>query len=100
MDGQTREQEKRGTGFLDSQEAFYRMSKLPKKEFLKQNLFQNQDGIALVVYIFVMMAMAAMAMAALQMTSLDLQTSIFLNSFLWQFLLHIVRFLRHHVCLV
>ena len=51
------------------------MSKLPKQEFSKQNLFQNQDGVALVVYIFVMMAMAAMAMAALQMTNLDLQTS-------------------------
>ena len=75
MDRQTGEQEKRGTGFLDSQEAFYRMSKLPKQEFSKQNLFQNQDGVALVIYIFVMMAMAAMAMAALQMTNLDLQTS-------------------------
>ena len=51
------------------------MSKLPKQEFSKQNLFQNQDGVALVGYIFVMMAMAAMAMAALQMTNLDLQTS-------------------------
>jgi hypothetical protein len=51
------------------------MSKLPKQESSKQNIFQNQDGIALVVYIFIMMAMAAMAMAALQMTSLDLQTS-------------------------
>ncbi|MCL0046131.1 hypothetical protein M1N16_07920 [Nitrospinaceae bacterium] len=51
------------------------MSKLPNKEYSMRKLFQNQDGIALVVYIFVMMAMAAMAMAALQMTSLDLQTS-------------------------
>jgi hypothetical protein len=51
------------------------MSKLPKQEFSKRKLLQNQDGIALVVYIFVMMAMAAMAMAALQMTNLDLQIS-------------------------
>jgi len=51
------------------------MSKLPKQEYSKRKLLQNQDGIALVVYIFVMMAMAAMAMAALQMTNLDLQTS-------------------------
>ena len=48
MDRQTREQEKRGTGFLDSQEAFYRMSKLPKQEFSKRKLLQNQDGVALV----------------------------------------------------
>jgi len=51
------------------------MSKLPKQKLSKQNFFQNQDGVALVVYIFVMMAMAAMAIAALQMTNLDLQTS-------------------------
>ena len=51
------------------------MSKFTKQEYSKRKLLQNQDGIALVVYIFVMMAMAAMAMAALQMTSLDLQTS-------------------------
>ena len=75
MDRQTREQEKRGAGFLDSQEAFYRMSKFPKQEFSKRNIFQNQDGVVLVVYIFVMMAMAALAMAALQMTNLDLQIS-------------------------
>ena len=51
------------------------MSKLPEQEYSKRKLFQNQDGVALVVYIFVMMAMAALAMAALQMTNLDLQTS-------------------------
>jgi len=51
------------------------MSKLPEQECSKRKLFQNQDGIALVVYMFVMMAMAALAMAALQMTNLDLQTS-------------------------
>ena len=51
------------------------MSKFTKQEYSKRKLLQNQDGIALVVYIFVMMAMAAMAMAALQMTNLDLQIS-------------------------
>ena len=51
------------------------MSEFTKQEYSKRKLLQNQDGVALVVYIFVMMAMAAMAMAALQMTSLDLQIS-------------------------
>ncbi|MBT6296377.1 MAG: hypothetical protein HOJ14_07450 [Nitrospina sp.] len=51
------------------------MSTLPKQEFSKRNLFQNQDGVVLVVYIFIMMAMAALAMAALKVTNLDLQLS-------------------------
>ena len=51
------------------------MSTLPKQEFSKRNLFQNQDGVVLVVYMFIMMGMAALAMAALKVTNLDLQQS-------------------------
>jgi hypothetical protein len=51
------------------------MTNLTQKKQIHKNIFLNQDGIALVVYMFVMAVMAAMAMAALQMTNLDLQTS-------------------------
>jgi len=51
------------------------MIKFLQQKLSKLSRFQNQDGVALVVYIFVMAAMAALAMAALQMTNLGLQSS-------------------------
>ena len=51
------------------------MIKFLQQKLSKLSRFQNQNGVALVVYIFVMAAMAALAMAALQMTNLGLQSS-------------------------
>ena len=51
------------------------MSELRQPEPCRQNRFQNERGVALVVYLFVLAAMSALAVAALQVTNLGFQAS-------------------------
>ena len=51
------------------------MIKNPKKKFSIKSRFKNEDGVAMVTYIFIMATLAALATAALQMTNLGFQLS-------------------------
>ncbi len=51
------------------------MSELRQPEPCRQNRFQNEKGVALIVYLFVLAAMSALAVAALQVTNLGFQAS-------------------------
>mgnify|MGYP000706942206 CR=1 FL=1 len=51
------------------------MSTIPQQKLSKRNRFQNEKGVALIVYLFVLAAMSALAVAALQMTNLGFQMS-------------------------
>ena len=51
------------------------MSTIPQQKLSKRNRFQNEKGVVMIVYVFVLAALAALAVAALQMTNLGFQAS-------------------------